>query len=281
MEKKEFILTKENYYSHGANMLYMSSSEFKDFLKCEAYALAKIKGEFVEEKSDAMLIGSYVDSYFSGELDQFKNDHPEIINSRTGELKAQFVKAEELIKEILKDDMLYEFLMGEHQVVYLGNIGGVPFKGKFDSDFDDKIVDGKVMKDMQPTWVETEFGNYKKVNFIMAQRYDIQGAIYQELKRQKTGEKVPFILDVITKEKVPSKALIRIDDYDLEKALDEVKEKAPRFNAIKLGQIKPTYCGKCDYCKSILKVNSVQSMHDYDPIDNYDYGNEENWYQDC
>lgn len=269
-------LTQDNYYSKEADLLYMSTSQFKDFIKCEAYALAKIKGEWVEEKTDAMLIGSYVDSYFSGELEQFKQEHPEIINTRTGELKAQFQKAEELIKSILADDMLYEYLMGAHQVIYTGEIAGVPFKGKVDSDFDDKIVDGKVMKDLEPVWAKNQYGGYSKVNFAIAQRYDIQGAIYQEIKRQNSGKKVPFILGVITKEKVPSKALIEIDNDLLEIALNEVKEKAPHFQDIKLGLIQPTYCGKCDYCKSVLNVNKVVSIHEYDPSDYSDYGNEEN-----
>lgn len=274
MEK--LVLTKDNYYSKEADIAYLSSSQFKDFLKCQAYALAKIKGEWVDEKSDALLIGSYVDSYFSGELETFKAEHPEIFNSRTGELKAQFQNAEELIKVILGDDMLYEHLMGEHQAIYVGEINGVPFKGKFDSDFDDKIVDGKVMKDLEPVWAKNQFGRYTKVNFAIAQRYDIQGAIYQELKRQKTGKRVPFILDVVTKEKVPSKALLQIDNETLDIALEEVKEKAPHFQDIKMGLVEPIYCGKCDYCKSVLKVNKVVSFHEFDPADLSDYGNEEN-----
>ena len=37
-------LNKNNYYSQEANKYYMSYSQFKDFLKCPAYAMAKIKG---------------------------------------------------------------------------------------------------------------------------------------------------------------------------------------------------------------------------------------------
>lgn len=269
-------LNRDNYYSKEADMEYMSASQFKDFLKCPAYAIAKIGGEWVDEKTDSLLIGSYVDAYFAGELEQFKVEHPEIYNSKTGELKAQYQKCEELIKIILADDMLCDYLMGEHQVIYTGEIGGVKFKGRFDSDFDDKIVDGKVMKDLEPSWNKNQFGRYSKVNFVIAYRYDIQGAIYRELKRQKTNKIVPFILDVITKEKVPNKALLEIDSDTLDMALEEVKEKAPLFDQMKKGLIPPTYCGECDYCKSIQKVESVVSFHRYDPQDYNDYGNEEN-----
>ena len=55
MEKKDFNLTNDNYFSKEANERYLSSTSFKDFLKCENEALAKVKGELVEEKSDALL----------------------------------------------------------------------------------------------------------------------------------------------------------------------------------------------------------------------------------
>lgn len=269
MEKYE--LNKDNYYSLEANKAYMSVSQFKDFVKCEAYALAKINGEWEDEKTDALLIGSYVDSFFAGEFNEFKENHPEIFNSRTGELKAQYAKADDLIIAITGDKMLYEFLKGKHQEIYTGEIAGVPFKGKFDSDFDDMIVDGKVMKDMLPVWVENEQGKNVKVSFIKAYGYDTQGAVYQELKRQSTGKVVPFVLDVITKEKVPSKALIQLEQEDMDIALEQVKELAPRYQRIKLGLEKPHYCGKCDYCKSIMKVDHISSSREFEP---YDYSQE-------
>ena len=37
------ILTQENYYTPEANRAYMSTSQFKDFEKCEAMALAKLR----------------------------------------------------------------------------------------------------------------------------------------------------------------------------------------------------------------------------------------------
>lgn len=261
-------LTNENYYSLEANQEYMSASQLKDFMVCPAMALAKIKGEWVEEKTDALLIGSYVDSYFANELEQFKQDHPEIFNSRTGELKSQYLKADEIIRVINEDEMMKKSLGGKHQVIYTGTIAGVPFKGKFDSDFDDSIVDGKVMKDLEPVWVKNEEGRNVQQNFVNAYGYDLQGGIYRELKRQRMGVNVPFVLSVVTKEKVPSKALLEIDSEDLDKALKTVEELAPHFQDIKLGKVPPTYCGKCDYCKSIRKVDHIISFHELDPYGN-------------
>ena len=265
-------ITRKNYYSLETNQDYMSASQFKDFLKCEAYALAKIRGEWVDETTDALLIGQYVDAYFNGELEEFKQEHPDIFNSRTGELKSQYIKANEIIKVAEDDPMFYAFMTGVRQKIYVGEINGVPFKAMVDSDFPDKTVDGKVMKDLKPIWNEEK---HCKESFIKAYGYDIQGAIYQELKRQCYDEKVPFILAPITKEKVPTKALINVEQETLDDALELVKEKAPHFQDLKLGLEAPTYCGKCDYCKSVLKLNKILSSKEFEPYDNSEIESED------
>ena len=72
------VLTAENYYSQEANEEYMSVSQFKDFcgtygkMPCEFTAMEKLKGRWEEPKSKALMVGSYVDSYFEGTLDKFK-----------------------------------------------------------------------------------------------------------------------------------------------------------------------------------------------------------------
>ena len=65
-------LTNQNYFSVESNQQFMSASQFKDFMKCEVEALAKINGETQEEPSKAMLVGSYVDAYLSGEMEIFE-----------------------------------------------------------------------------------------------------------------------------------------------------------------------------------------------------------------
>ena len=250
------ILNELNYYSVEANKKYMSYSQFKDFIKCPAYAMAKIKGEWQDECSDSLLVGSYVDAWLDGKLDMFREEHPEIYNTRTGELKASFKQAEDLCKIIKKDDYMYELLKGERQRIMTGLIAGVPFKIKIDSLHDDMIVDGKVLKDCADCWID---GKYP---FYMANRYDLQGAIYQTIAQQNIGKKLPFILGVITKEKVPDKRLVKIQDSVLEDAKNEIIAKAPVFQKMKLGEEPAWNCGCCDYCKSIkaLNKNSIEEM---------------------
>lgn len=255
-------LTNENYHSVEARMAYMGSSQFKDFMKCESCALVKCKGEVDEKKTTALLVGSYVDAYFSNEMKEFIANTPELFK-KDGTLKSDFSKADDIIKSIEEDEMMMKYLGGEHQVIMTGSIAGVPFKIKIDSYFPDKlIVDQKVMASLSPVWDDEE-RVWK--NFVDAFQYQIQGAIYREIVYQNTGKKLPFVLAVATKEEICDKALLQIDDEDLDEALELVKELAPRFQAIKEGKIKPSSCGKCNYCKGNKKVTGIFSYHSLDP----------------
>lgn len=268
-------LTLENYHSVEARKEYMGSTQFKDFCKCEKEALAKVNGEYEEPTTDALLFGSYVDAYFSGTLEEFIIQHPELF-TRTGELKATFKNAEKVIEAIENDPQMLKACTGEQQVIMTGVIAGVKFKIAIDSyldiapekrinpNIDKVIVDRKVIKDFDGTWVEVN-GRNVKLDFVMAYRYDIQGAIYQEVERQWVLEhrgidrRVPFVLAPVTKEEVPDKALIKLDQDVLDAALQEVIEKAPRFDAIKKGKITPQCCGKCNVCRKNKKVEGVTS----------------------
>ena len=81
-------LTAENYYSPEANAEYMSVSQFKSFagtdgkLACEAEAMAELRGEWEMKKTTALMVGSYVDSYFEGTLDDFKKRTPELFTQK-------------------------------------------------------------------------------------------------------------------------------------------------------------------------------------------------------
>lgn len=255
-------LNKQNYYSQQADQKYMSYSQFKDFDKCPAYAMAKIKGEWKDEESDALLVGSYVDAWlddFMNGMDQFvisKAEHPQIYTQK-GELKANFKLADDICNIIQKDEYLYNQLKGKRQQIITGNIAGVQFKGKIDSLLDDAIIDGKVLKDCADVWLDG-----KKQPFYMANRYDIQAAIYQTIYKQMTGKKLPFRLAVVTKEKVPDKRIFEFSDQTIEDALQEIIAKAPVYQAIKEGKEPSWNCGQCEYCRSIkaLNKNSVEVL---------------------
>ena len=263
-KQEEFKLTSENYHSPEARKHYLGASMFKEFLKCEVMGLAKVNGEFEDKKSDALLFGSYVDAYFSGELDEFIANNPDLF-TKQGTLKSQFKTAEDVIKAIEEDPLLMKYLDGDKQTIMTGEIAGVPFKIKMDAYHPGKvIVDQKIMRDMEPVWIEKD-GRNVLTDFIEAYGYDIQGAIYQTIEAQnQTGDEckpLPFVLAVTTKEEAPDKELIEIDQYYLDKALELVVQKAPRFWDIIQGKVAPVGCGHCPACRAVKKLTGVKSYN--------------------
>ena len=247
-------LTAENYFSPEAQWEYLSVSQFKAFDKCEAWELAELRGEYVRDESTSLLIGSYIDAYFSGELGQFRLEHANIFK-RDGALKTEYIQAEDIIQRIERDPMFMKYISGKSQVIMTGEIDGVPVKIKIDSYHPGRaIVDLKIMRDFQPVWVDGK----GKLPFAEAWGYDIQGAIYRAVE----GNSLPFILAAATKEKVPDIALISIPTDVLNTAAEYVISKIRRFADIKRGLIAPERCGRCDYCKSTKRLDCIVDYRD-------------------
>lgn len=256
-------LTESNYFSTEANRRWMSSSQLKSFLTCPAQTIAELNGLYQRETTTALLVGSYVDAHFSGTLDQFRAAHPEIYNSRTGELKADYRQAEEIIQYLSNDRLLMAMLSGERQRIVTGEIMGVPFRGKIDSLLDAQqvhaiaetypdmaesllmadgaIVDLKVMRGMDAVYVP----GAGRLSFVQAWRYDLQLAIYQRL----LGGNLPCFIVCVTKEATPDKALIQIPQYMLDAAVESVSELIPQFQAMKERPETAPRCERCDWCR--------------------------------
>ena len=253
-------LTETNYHSLKANKAYWSVSQFKLFKECEAKGLASVKGDYVRPETDALLMGSYVDAYFAGTLSAFMNEHPEIFNSRTGALKAQYQKAERAVERASKDELFMKMLEGEKQKIITGKLFGVPWKVKVDVLSEDHIVDVKFMRDLKPMNV-----NGDRVPFIDAWGYDIQGFVYQQLVKQATGKELPFYLAVITKEEVPDIDIIHIPTWRLNSTAEMVRHYISKFDPIKNGKQLPERCEKCDYCKRtkvLTKITEYEELLD-------------------
>lgn len=165
------FLTEENYFSQENNMKYAGSSQIKSMIQCEASTLAKLRGEWQEEKSKAMMVSSYIDAAISNELDFFKEQNPEIF-LKNGELKADYKIAEDVIKQMQDDPLFMKYLSGEPQVIMTGEISGVPVKIKIDSYHEGKcIVDLKCMANLDLLWNEK---THQKENFIDYYDYVLQ-----------------------------------------------------------------------------------------------------------
>ena len=249
------ILTAENYFSKEANSVYMSVSQFKTFEKCECLGLAEVNGTYSRPSTTALLVGSYVDSHFDCSLDIFKAQYPELFK-RDGGLKSEYVKAEQIIQRIERDDMMTSFLNAPKQVIMTGVISDVPIKIKVDALHPDKICDLKVMKDFEPMYVPEQ----GKMSWIEAWRYDLQGAVYQEIVRQNTGEKLPFYLVAATKEEEPDIGIFEVPQELLDFELEQFEKKVQGYHLIKQGVIEPERCEKCNYCKSTKVIEKITTI---------------------
>ena len=102
-------ISQSNYYSLDANKEYFYVSKYKDFVQCEAMAMAKISGIYKPAMTRAMLIGSFVDAYFEGTLDEFIKENPAIF-TRKNELRSEFQKANEIISKMKNDELFMSFM---------------------------------------------------------------------------------------------------------------------------------------------------------------------------
>lgn len=265
-------LTAANYYSPEMNWRYMSASQFKSFYRCESAALAELRGEWNRPSSTALLVGSYVDAYFSGELEQFTAEHPEIYTKQKT-LKADFQKAHDICERLNRDELARLLLSGKHQTIKTGKIADVWYKTKSDSLLTARqveaickkfpevrqlvpfgggmIVDLKCMKDFEDIWDEEQ---HEKVNFAEFWGYDLQGGIYQKVD----GRMLPFVIVGATKEAATNIEAMYIPDEDLSWALSEVEAYSPRYAAIKRGEIEPDGCGRCAYCRSVKRLTGIK-----------------------
>lgn len=251
------ILTEENYFSKEAQLFYMGTSQLKSFMKCEDGALAELNGKWEREESTALLVGSYVDAHFSGTLDLFRAQHPDIYK-RDGQLKSEYEQANYIIQRIERDPAFMEAMSGGTQAIMTGEIEGVPVKIKVDSLRPDRIVDMKIMRDMSEIY-DKEMHEWQP--FWKAWGYDIQGAIYQEIVRQNIGLTLPFGLAVATKEKPePDIALIELPQVVLNEALEIVRANIVYFDGLKKGLYDPERCGNCDWCRSTKVLTGWETL---------------------
>ena len=254
-------LTDANYFSKEAAKEYCSVSQLKRFigsagrLGCEAQALAEINGEIEPpEPSKAMLLGSYVDCLLlePKKKDAFIAKHPEMFK-KNGELYAEYTIADEMVKTATNDKFFMKALDGKKQEILTGEIFGVPFRVKIDVLGKKFITDLKTCQSITETQYNPVSG--QRETFAEFYDYDLQGAIYQEIVRQNTGEKLPFFLACISKERVPDHEIIWIDDESLEERLLNERANIVHVGMLKAGEVEPTKCGCCDFCRDKKRIS--------------------------
>lgn len=239
-------LTQKSYYSAEANRNFMSVSQYKDFCKCEAMALAKIKGEYKQPESRALLLGSLFDELLTGtgkSLAEFIAENQQELFKKNGEPYADVAQTYETVEKVKQQPLMMKHLSGVKQKILTGEICGVPFKIKMDNYKKGEFIsDLKYMASLRsPNMFEP---------MVKYWNYIAQGAVYQEIVYQNTGKRLPFFLVIATKESPAHLDVCEIKQYDLDEELANIKKRVERFQAIKNGEISPERCEEydCNYC---------------------------------
>lgn len=267
-------LTEENYYE---DKTWLSNSRMKQYLTCEARALAINEGRW-EDKRDkkALIFGNYVHSRFESleAHEKFKEENKSaLFSSRKpyGLLK-DFELAEEVINALDSDEgfkRLYDGFSDDDvrkEMIVTGFVEGVPVKGKVDSINLSRgyFVDLKTMKSIYAEeWnPELKMRVPAAVNNILNFGYHGQLALYRELLKQMTGKDFRPLIVAVSKEAVPDKEILKIDEEWLEEGLERIKSEIVEVWNVIQGKRKPKKCGHCDYCRSLKKLDAVVSLND-------------------
>lgn len=260
-------LTQSNYYTHETDWQYMSFSLYKDFCKCEAAALAKLKDDWKPTSDPVpLLVGNYTHSYFESQESHEKfisENESAMLSNRgksKGQLKAPFKVADSMIKA-LKDDYFFRqaYLPGEKEKIVTGEINSTQWKGKIDSLNLDAgyFCDLKTVDDINKKHWNTDLGRY--TNFIFDRGYHLQMAIYKELIKQTFGVECEPLIFAVSKQDPPAKLAIDFTDTEslsyMSFALQELEDNQKHILDVMHGEIKPKRCEKCEYCRQTAMLS--------------------------
>lgn len=296
-----FVLTDENYYSPEANRHYMSCSQLQDFGECEAKAVAKLAGRWVEQPKEAFLVGNFFHSYFEGENahKRFCEDNfDDIYKTKTTKDKATglpvktvtgmyaaFETAKRMIATVESDELMTQFIAmpGNNEQFMTGDIFGIPWRMKMDKYIPDTryIIDYKTTANI---W-ETSYNPFKGVreSFVESYGYLFRAAVYSMIEMQNAFD-IPFeetyenlaeasdlplpnfFLLCVSKQDYPDKAIIRLNNKQAYKyELEALKQRLGRVMALKEGRVLPKRCDTCDYCRATKKLQRVMSYYELSP----------------
>lgn len=251
-------LNNSNYYSLEADQAYMSNSQYKDFVDCEARAMAKLTGVWKEPPNEAVLVGSYVHAWAEGTLDEFKASNPDLFTKK-GELYAQYKNADKMIDTLANDPFIMFLLQGEKETIVTAPFAGAVWKAKLDvlNEEGGRLVDIKTVRDIRGKYWDKDLGCY--VSFVEAFGYLRQLALYAELERIQSERSywLETYIVAVSKEDPPDKEVIGMDTHRMEEELAEIERRMPRILEVKYGGVEPKRCGTCRYCRETKQLSKV------------------------
>ncbi|MFD1066655.1 PD-(D/E)XK nuclease-like domain-containing protein [Oceanobacillus locisalsi] len=252
-------LTSVNYYSRDSDMQYMSVSQFKKFVECEAESMAYLNGEVDRQQNKAMQVGSYIHAAFESDdaFNQFIEENSSSILKKNGGKYADFEKADQIIETLKEDNFAMFAMTGEKERIFTANLFGVDWKIKVDNVNPELgfFSDLKTTRDIHQRFWSNKYGGW--VSFVEQWDYVLQMAMYRKVIEESTGLTLTPYIVAVTKEDIPNKAVIHFDESRFQFEYEYVELMLERIVQVKNGDVEPVGCGKCDYCKSKKKLNNT------------------------
>lgn len=282
VQNSNFILTRDNYYSREADLIYMSCSQYQGWLECEAAMAAKLQGRFTSEPSEAFLVGNYVHSYLESKEahNEFLQENFDSIfktktDKKTGETAvtgkyAPFEKADNMLSAFYRSPIIKRYIDadGENEKIMHGEIFGIPWRIRIDKYIPSQntIIDYKTCADLNK--VEYNHLTGQKESFIETYGYVMRAAVYTEIYKQFENKDIDpyFLLLCVTKQDVPDIDIFMLNHrerYDFE--LETLKTRLARIKRVKEGSVKPIRCGKCEYCRSTKVIKRIRPYWELTP----------------
>ena len=248
------LLTRDNYYSQNANIEFMSVSQYKNFLDCEARAMAELNGEWEPIQSDALILGSFVDAAMESDdaLSGFINSNPQI-TKKDGSLKQAFQDAMLAVDRMKSDRGFMKYASGTTQQIRTAEFAGCKWKIRMDFVNRNRITDLKYMRSLD---------RIMGVSFVEHWKYDDQLAVYAHIdwiarrKRNKNAQEKDTFLAIATKEDPPNIEIIHVPKWRREECLQNIEAHMPHILEVKNGIVPAQRCEKCAYCRATKKITN-------------------------
>lgn len=252
-------LNSSNYYTNEMDKQYVSVSQFKNFVECEAKTMAVLNGDYEDPPNKAMIVGSYVHAAFESDeaFNQFVEENNDVIFKPRGGKYADFTQADGIIETIKNDEFAMFALEGEKEQIMTADLYGAKWKMKVDSINHDakRFADLKTTRNIFERHWSTKYDGW--VSFVERWDYVLQMAIYRQIIEQNTEELYTPHIVAVSKEKIPNKAVISIDESRFDFEYEYVAVEMERILKVKNGELDPVSCNKCEYCRSTKKLEGV------------------------
>lgn len=259
-------LTPSNYYSAVADEEFWSFSVFKQFMQCEAKAMYKLQNhEEPEHPPMPLLVGNYVHSYFESTTAHnvfIEKEHDNLYQRSGKKLLADVIKAEQMIDVLDSDQFFTNAYQGDKEAIVTGELFGQPWRGKIDClNLDDGyFIDLKTTADMYRTFWNPRYGG--RTLWLLHYGYVMQLAIYQQLIYQTYGKLLKPFIFAVSKQDPPDHMAFKFRQDQLQFELDTVERLLPTFQRIKVGELQPNRCERCDYCKATKQLSGFVETDD-------------------